>query len=114
MLIPNRYSEILSKSGRSLQEIGAAGVALTRQYALDAVASLKGSQVAILGGDVLRVVDGKLRYTRDNWYIQRLSGEDIWAYISRSHEKAEAYIRSYQDTEDGSVFYELVISELGV
>jgi len=97
-----------------LQEIGVAGAALTRQYALDAVGSLKRTQVAISGGDVLRVVDGKLRYTKDNWYIQRLSGEDIGAYISRSHEKAEAYIQGYQDPEDGSVFYALVISELGI
>lgn len=114
MLIPNTYSEILSNSGHSLQEIGVAGVALTRQNALDAVASLKGTQVAISGGDVLRVVEGKLRYTKDNWYIQRLSNEDIGAYISRSHEKAKRYIKSYPDAEDGYVLYALVTSELGL
>jgi len=114
MLIPERYSEILRSAGRSLQDIGVAGVGLSRQHALDAVASLKGTQVAISGGDVLRLRDGRPRYSGDNWYVQRLAGEDLAAYVSRTHEKADTYIRNYQDAEDGSVLYVIVISELGL
>jgi hypothetical protein len=83
MLIPERYSEILRTVGRSLQDIGVAGVGLSRQNALDAVASLNGTQVAIPGGDILRIVDGP-RYTGDSWYVQRILGEELDAYISRT------------------------------
>lgn len=114
MLTPQRYLEILKTSGRPLEEIGVRGVALTRRFALDAVASLKGTQVAIAGGDVLAIVGGKPRYTGDNWYVRRLQDEDVFTYVARSHEKAANYIRNYQDPEDGSVLYAIVVSELGL
>jgi hypothetical protein len=114
MLTPQRYLEILKTSGRSLEEIGVRGVALTRRFALDAVASLRGTQVAVVGGDVLVVDGGKPRYTGDNWYVQRLQDEDVFAYIARSHAKAANYISNYRDPEDGSVLYAIVASELGL
>jgi hypothetical protein len=112
-LIPERYSEILKASGRSLQDMHVAEVALTRPHALDAVTSLKGTQVVILGGDVLRLSNESPRYTGDNWFVKRQPDEDLAAYIVRSHEKAEAYIRNYsQDFEDGSVLYAIVVRDL--
>jgi Immunity protein 40 len=114
MLIPNKYSEVLQTKGRSLQEIGVNEIALQRPAALEAIQALRGSQVAILGGDVLRLLDGRPMYSGDNWYSQRYDSEDVTDFLRRSLDVAEQYINSYPDPEDGTVLYTLVISELGL
>jgi hypothetical protein len=88
----------------------------TRKDLLAALEILKGSQVAVLGGDVMEIVDGELQYLRtgDNWYADRRPGEDLMDYIERSIAEAERYIRSYPDPEDGTILYSPTISELGV
>jgi hypothetical protein len=67
MLVPESYRNLEKEKGRPLTEIGVAGVASTRRDLLTALACLKGSQVGVLGGDVLEIVGGKLRYTHDSW-----------------------------------------------
>jgi hypothetical protein len=63
---------------------------------------------------VLEIVDGKLRYTYDNWHADRKSEEDLREYLARSIADAERYIRNYPDPEDGIIFYSPTISELGL
>jgi hypothetical protein len=114
MLVPELYRQIEKERGRSLREIGAAGVAFTREDTLKALDCLKGSQVAVLGGDVLETVDGRLRYTHDSWYANRRPEEDLTDYLKKSIVEAERYIRRFPDPEDGTILYSPVISELGV
>ena len=114
MLIPESYREIEKTKGRSLGEIHSRGVAFTRHDIQKALQCLKGTQAGVLGGDVLKLVDGKLQYTSDSWHADRKSEEEIGQYLSRSIAEAEKYIRSYPDPEDGSIFYSPVISELGL
>jgi hypothetical protein len=114
MLIPERYTEIRRSKGRSLQDIGVGGCAFAKADALDAVASLVGSQVAIAGGDVLSVASGRPRYTYDNWYVDRRDDESLEDYLARSWVAAERYIREYPDPQDGTILYALVLAELGV
>jgi hypothetical protein len=123
MLIPDAYRRLEKEKGRSLREIGCAGIAFTRKDILDALESLRGGQVAVLGGDVLKIASGaqpdglcygKPEPTHDNWYADRRPGEDLMDYIERSIAEAERYIRSYPDPEDGTILYSPVISELGV
>jgi hypothetical protein len=116
MLIPDAYRRLEKEKGRSLRDIGCAGFAFTRKDILDALESLKGSQVAVLGGDVLEIANGELRYlgTGDNWYADKRPREDLMDYIQRSIVEAERYIRTYPDPEDGTILYSPVISELGV
>ena len=53
MLIPGSYRKLEKEKGRALSEMGnVPGVAFTREDILEALACLKGSQVAVLGGGV--------------------------------------------------------------
>jgi hypothetical protein len=114
VLIPDSYRELERIRGRPLREIGSAGFALGRLDALQALALLSGSLTGVLGGDVLKVTDGRLRYTYDNWFVKRIPDEDVMDFLTRSIVESDAYIRAYPDSEDGTVFYSLVISELGL
>jgi hypothetical protein len=114
MLIPEAYRKLEKEKGRPLAEIGAAGVAFTRKDVLGALECLKGTQVGVLGGDVLDIVGGKLRYTHDSWHVNRRPQEDVADFLNRSIMETERYIRSYPDPEDGTTLYSPVISELGV
>ena len=123
MLIPGAYHRLEKEKWRTLRDIGVAGVAFTRKDLLEALECLKGSKVAVLGGDVLAINSGaqpdsfrhgKPKPTYDSWHADRRPGEDLMDYIERSIAEAEGYIRSYPDPEDGTLLYSPVISELGV
>ncbi len=123
MLIPGAYRRLEKEKGRTLRDTGVAGVAFTRKDLLEALECLKGSKVAVLGGDVLAINRGaqpdsfwygKPKPTYDSWHADRRPGEDLMDYIERSIAEAERYIRSYPDPEDGTLLYSPVISELGV
>jgi hypothetical protein len=58
MLIPDAYPRLEKEKGRWLREIDCAGIAFTRKDILDAIESLRGGQVAVLGGDVLKIASG--------------------------------------------------------
>jgi hypothetical protein len=96
MLIPEEYLKIKNARGRSLREIGVSEVAFTRPDALDALQALKGSQAAVLGGDVLKLVDGKPRYTYDNWHVDRAPQETIADFLQRSVIETANYIKAIQ------------------
>jgi hypothetical protein len=53
MLLPERFKEILSTKGRDLTEIGLHDVALSKQDAIEAIRSLLGHEIAVLGGDFI-------------------------------------------------------------
>jgi hypothetical protein len=114
MLIPEPYRRLEKEKGRALPEIGVAGVAFTREDILEALACLKGTQVAVLGGEVLEIVNGRLRYTGDSWYANRGPEEDLLYYLERSIAETEQYIRRFPDPADGTILYSPVISELGL
>jgi len=49
--------------------------------------------LAILGGDVLLFVDGKLTFTGTNWYAEQDAPQETWIeFVDRSLERATAYI----------------------
>ena len=112
MLIPPAYSQIVASKGRPLADIGVNESGLVRTDALSAIEALRGSNVPILGGDVLKMVEGTPRYTYDNWYCDRRTVEDLTAFLQRSWDMAESYVRAYKDPEDGTILYVLVVSEL--
>lgn len=116
MLIPEAYRRLEKEKGRPLREIGYAGVAFTRKDLLCALQALKGSQVAVLGGHVMEIVNGEIQHqhTYDNWHADKRPGEDLMEYVERSIAEAERYIRSYPDPEDRTILYSPTISELGV
>jgi immunity protein 40 of polymorphic toxin system len=85
-------------------------LAWSKADALAVLACLASSEVAALGGDVLRRSNGRAAHTYDNWYCERGSGEAWRTYVERSLQVAEDYLRGYPDPEDGSILYALTVS----
>ena len=94
MTVPDDFARFLQAEGKSVAEInpGSEERALRPEVALKAIALLAGTDVAILGGDVLSEVSGKLEYTHENWYREPLLGESAPAFVDRSRSVARHFI----------------------
>ena len=110
MTLPNRYTSILESKGKLLSLInpGSSEVALTSADALEAIEALRGSRVAILGGDVLTEENGSLRYVYANWHSDRKSNEGADDYVTRSHSETTAYILGYKSRSGITPLFVLV------
>lgn len=107
IVLPKKYVDLLAWYGRDLNELGVHGIALPRSAALEAVDALRQARIPILGGDVLREVDGKIRHTYDNWYCKCHADPATDEYAEESFKQAQRYVLAYPDPEDGTVFYEI-------
>lgn len=116
MLIPDLFTRFVSTVGRNLSEInpGSDEVALETSDAIKALDLLAGSQVAILGGDVLSDSSGKLSYVYENWYCERLLGESPLDFVQRSQAVAREFIENLARRGNSNLFIVLVCSELGI
>lgn len=108
--LPPEYVKILSEHGRDLKELGVDGAALSKEYALKAIGILRGAKIMILGGDVLRVVNGRIQHTYDSWHYDDHVGLRDQTVVEASFKHAERYLLSYPDAEDGTILYEIGIS----
>lgn len=59
------------------------------------IESLANQDVAILGGDVWEVLDGRARPTHDSWYCNRNAGETFEAFARRTVPAAREYVEEY-------------------
>lgn len=89
----------IKEHGLSLNEInpGSNEYALKTNDAIKAVELLQGSRIAILGGDILSIVSGKLNYVYQNWggeyhylnwHCDKLSHETQDEYANKSYKIA--------------------------
>jgi Immunity protein 40 len=94
MTVPKDFSLFLHSEGKPLAEInpGSEEQALKPVAALQALELLAGSDVAILGGDVLSESSGKLAYTYKNCYCERLPGENASVFADRSRSVARQFV----------------------
>jgi hypothetical protein len=107
----SQFNEIQRARGYSLREIGVSGTGLTRADALAAIDALGGAGVAIVSGDVLRVLDNIPRYTYNNWRARRGLGEGFAEFSARSLDIARDYINSYAEDGIQLVLYTLVTAD---
>ena len=116
MITPRAFIDFLSSAGRPLTEINhcSGEVALTPDNALKAIALLSGSQVAILGGDVLSGISGKLTYTCEDWFCEQKPGENPLEFVRRSQSDANEFVGELIARNDEHLYVVLVFSELGV
>lgn len=84
---------ILSR-GVLLDGLGVRNWALGRDDALHAIYELEALGVAILGGDVYKLVGDKAELTYDSWYCDQGPGESDSDFTKRSSGKAASYILS--------------------
>jgi len=94
MTAPEDFSRFLQAEGKPLAEInpGSWEQALKPAAALKALEFLRGTDVAILGGDVLNDSSEELEYTYENWYRERLLGESQSAFADRSRSVAREFV----------------------
>ena len=110
MPTPSQFNEIQRAQGYSLREIGVAGTGLKRADALAAIDALGGAGVAIVSGDVLRVVDNIPRYTYNNWRARRGLGEGFAEFSARSLDVARNYVQSFVEDGYQLTLYTLVLA----
>jgi len=107
------FEELLKRLGVSLQNPGVSEVGLARADALRAVELLRDAKIAILGGDVyLRQQDRVRPWFPNNWTVNPSLGEDRHAYLRRSWERAEAYIKEFPHPVDGEPLFVIVPAEV--
>lgn len=114
MLLPNRFNEILATRGRDLREIGLDEVALSKRDALDAIQSLEGHQIAVLGGDVYFEEGGRIRPRLHNWFCEKQPNEHPFEFTKRSQIVALNFVQGYDASAKSNSFFVLVVSELGI
>jgi len=101
-----KIDSILS-AGESLEVLGVRNWALDQAGALYALERLHQEGIAVAGGDVYRLENGRLEPTYDNWYCDRSDGEQIGEFVERSIGVAMNYITEYLNS-DGRAFFSLV------
>ncbi len=97
------YLDFLKSKGRPLMEInpGSEDLALYANDALNAVELLNGTQIGIVGGDIMSIDGDRLDYAMQIWGIkyhcltwscEYLKNESKAKYILRSHKMAKESI----------------------
>lgn len=89
---------ILSR-GIPLCDLGVRNWALTRDHALHAIYQLEALGVAILGGDVYRLVGETVALTYDSWHCDQGPDEAGSDFSKRSSDAATSYILNYLMSE---------------
>lgn len=104
-----------SKSDRTLKSVslellGVNGFAYPRKEALKIVNEYFNSNKPILGGDVYKLVNGRIESTSDSWYCNRKESETLYDYVGRSYHITCDYIRNYPDKTN--TFFSIVIEQI--
>jgi|SRR5579872_1959054 len=102
------FRKIFSQRGKSLRAMGSPEWALSKEDALQAIASLRGSGRAILGGQaVLFDADGRPSYDLTAiWTSPRFDATSSWqSFASRTHNLAENYVSNYRDPEHPESYF---------
>lgn len=95
--------------GKFLGEFGTSNWGLTRLQALEVLPRMKSLGVPILGGDVYQMDEhGRILPNYDNWYCDRLPGENDQSFVERSVRRAEEYVSKYPIPDTGAIFFTVV------
>lgn len=101
--------EIIPKSimdkSISLKELGIFEFAWNLDNVQSIIEMFLEKKIPILGGDVYKIVDGKIYKTYDSWYINKSDEDDFY---HKSYEKARSYILSYEERNEGQFVYAIV------
>lgn len=107
--IVNKISAKWKHEKTSLAPLGVNGFAYSKTEALIIAEEYYHSNMAILGGDVYKLENGKIKLTYDSWYCDRNSTETISEYVNRSYQIARDYISRYQSNTN--ILFGFVIEE---
>ena len=106
-----KLPETLINKAISLADLGVADLAWTRLDVFEIIKELDESNVAVLGGDVLKKEDTKYKYNYDNWHSDIEPGEQWDDYAKRSRKETQEYLKRYPDPGDNTYIYSLVLTD---
>lgn len=98
---------------KSINIEGVIGTVWDRELFLEFLQDAESNHYAILGGDLIKVTDGKMEYTYDNWSVKRdrEPTESFERFVSRCKEEARLYIEAYP-SEKNILFSPIMTSEV--
>jgi hypothetical protein len=108
----NKFLHFITVAGRQLSEInlGSDEVASKPFMEIEALDLLSGTNIAVLGGDVLSDASGRLAYTYNNLYCNQLLNENCVEFARRSHAIARDSTNNIEKRNDPNIFIVLVYS----
>jgi hypothetical protein len=111
-LLPRKCVESIQENGIALSRWnpGSEEVAFNRKVALNFLQDLVGSSIAILGVDVVRIVDGQLDYFDESWAARKRSGESPLEYAAVSVGMAREYVMAFRSTGESDPLFIFVLS----
>jgi len=109
-MLPREIPERLRSLGIPLENQDVDDLAWNKADALDVIDSLKGTKVAILGGDVYRSEPWGFVPAYDNWTCIRMEGELASEYARRTRQVAATFVQEYDDDQASNVFFALRFS----
>jgi hypothetical protein len=101
----------LVNKGVQLNRPSLKDIALQRADALCAVKLLRTTAIPILGGDVWFRRGGKIEPAYANWHTDGEIGEDKGAYLQRTWDSTERYIREFPVHADAEPLFVLVTAK---
>lgn len=87
------------KCAISLEIIGINEYAWKKNEIIKILEILRKERIAVLGGDVYRIVDNKIEFTYDSWYLNNDGDLD---FVERSLDKAFSYVQEYEKANNRS------------
>lgn len=104
--LPEKYL----KGIRPITIEGVKGFVWDRTLLLEFLQDRECQYYAVLGGDVIRITDGVMSYTYDNWSVrvERSPTESFEGFVQRCKNVALKYINAYP--EDKNIFFAPVIT----
>lgn len=113
-LLPAQCADLFRERGIPLRQWnpGSEEVAFDREASLKVLEALGGSEIAVLGGDVVRLIQGRLKYVHQDWTCNRSAGESPRDYVNRSQLVACEYIRKFRPAEGYEPLFVLVLAAL--
>jgi len=111
MSLPAEYLKILADRGKSLKEVGVHETAIPRDATPDLIRALRGTDIAVLGGDVwLETSPGQFSPSYDNWHCDRKPNEPLLSFLVRSWNSAEEYVSAYPESGRGKHLYTVTVT----
>ena len=108
MNINTEEVDSILKVGISLKNEGVSNWGLTKTQSLRALDQFLQLRIAVLGGDVYKKINERIKPNDDNWYYEIQNHETKSEYVFNSIEKARNYIHSYRSKNNEEVYFVLV------
>jgi hypothetical protein len=111
MRLPKTIPQAFLSRRRSLEALGLGDPAWQINDAKDLMQALRGTTVAVLGGDIYHERQGILVSSYDNWYTERTPHESLERFALRSQSRALEYLERYQLSSDAETLVGLVMTD---